>query len=101
MSGIYVTDLRHFLDELLEPAEMPLEARNLAGFLALIVDNVTESCSPVFRDTGIRCRSSGCMGSINAMLDFGTEDILWECPRCGHNGLIRNWQNTKWDNTEQ
>jgi hypothetical protein len=100
MTGTYVTDIRHFLDESLELADMPAEAANLAGFLVLIVDNATHSCSPVFKDTGIRCRTTGCTESILAMLDFDTEDIVWRCPACGHHGLIRNWQGTRWDNTE-
>ena len=100
MTGTYVTDIRHYLDESLELADMPPEARSLASFLVLIIDNATENYSPVFNDTGIRCRTHGCIASILAMLDFDTEDIVWQCPTCGHDGLIRNWQNTKWDKRE-
>lgn len=25
------------------------------------------------------------------------EEIIWSCPSCGENGVIRNWQGTKWD----
>ena len=100
MTGTYITDIRHFLDDSCELANMPPEARSLASFLVLIVDNATESCSGFFQDTQIRCRSQGCHGTILAMLDFKTEEILWQCPLCGHHGLISNWQNTKWDRTE-
>jgi hypothetical protein len=25
------------------------------------------------------------------------DEISWSCPDCGHNGVIRNWQGTKWN----
>ena len=62
MTETYVTDIRHYLDESLELADMPREAMSLASFLVLIVDNATESNSPVFEETGIRCRKHGCNG---------------------------------------
>ena len=68
----------------------PPEARSLASFLVLIIDNATEGCSEVSRDTEIRCRAEGCKGSVLARLDLETGEIVWECPVCGHHGLIRN-----------
>ena len=41
MPGTYVTDLRHYLDDDGELADMPAEAKQLASFLVLIVDAVT------------------------------------------------------------
>jgi len=50
----------------------------------------------------MRCRRhpgrQRCPGRIHVRI--GKEDppeILWVCPRCEENGIIRNWQGTAWD----
>ena len=88
MSGTYVTDITHYLDE--EGELLPSPARKLASFLVLIIDAVTQGDF----DTRIRCRADGCTGSIRASMN---DEIAWVCPDCGHNGVIRNWQGTKWN----
>jgi hypothetical protein len=101
MSRTYVTDLTHYLDEAGDiPQGIPAEARQLASFLALIVDAVT-SRSPDDEsetETGIRCRGSRCHGTILAALTHYEEPVKWHCPECGDKGVISNWQRTKWDN---
>ncbi len=97
MTGKYITNIRHFLDDKGELAEMNGEAKNLACFLVLVIDITTEAGPNSCVDTKIRCRSSDCRGSIQAFMDHAEQDISWGCPRCELNGVIRNWQNTKWD----
>jgi len=97
MTDTYVTDITHYLDEYGNLAEMPGPARKLASFLVLIIDTITLDCSVVFTDTDIPCRKKGCFGEILARFDPDSEDILWHCTNCSHNGVIRNWQNTNWD----
>ena len=97
MSETYVTNITHYLDENGEIDYMPAPAKKLASFLVLIIDNTTSTGSINYDDTGIRCRKRGCHGSILSRLAEGAEEILWQCPICGHNGIIRNWQDTKWD----
>jgi hypothetical protein len=98
MAGTYITDLHHFLDSTGKVAtEMPAQGRQLASFLVLIVDGVTQRGLHVFDEVGIRCRSKKCRGSVLARIDSTSEEILWECPVCGHHGVIRNWQGTNWD----
>jgi len=98
MSGTYVTDITHYLDEVGElSAELPSPARKLASFLILLIDAVTKKL-PIRDDvTGTRCRTINCTGSIVASLLSPEEEIVWQCPKCGHHGVIRNWQGTKWD----
>ena len=44
MSGTYVTDITHYLDDEGElPEEMPGPARKLASFLVLLIDAVTQT----------------------------------------------------------
>ena len=97
MTGTYVTDITHYLDESGNLAEMPSAASKLASFLVLIIDATSLQCSEVFTDTEIPCRSKGCFGEILSRFDPETEEIIWHCPNCGHNGIIRHWQKTKWD----
>ena len=94
MSGTYVTDLRHFLDECGEIVkDMPADARQLASFLALIVDEVSRCREHA--ELSLRCRKPTCPGTIVAINESG--EIHWQCPVCNQNGVIRNWRGTKWD----
>lgn len=97
MTDTYITNIQHFLDNKGELAEINPEAKNLAGFLVLVIDSATEAGPNSCVDTKIRCRSNDCRGSIEAFMDYAEHDISWGCPRCELNGVIRNWQNTKWD----
>jgi predicted RNA-binding Zn-ribbon protein involved in translation (DUF1610 family) len=97
MSGTYVTDITHYLDDAGELAEMPSPARKLASFLVLLIDATSQTCPVSDHNTNIRCRTAACTGSILTSLTAMNEEIVWHCPDCGHNGVIRNWQGTKWN----
>jgi predicted RNA-binding Zn-ribbon protein involved in translation (DUF1610 family) len=97
----YVTDITHYLDEAGELAEMPAPARQLASFLVLLIDAATQAFPADDCDTHIRCRTSACVGSIRTSLSSMDDEISWHCPDCGHNGVIRNWQGTKWNQRRQ
>lgn len=97
MCETYVTDITHYLNEKGELTNMPTPAKQLASFLVLIIDSTTSVGSTNYDEAGIRCRAEGCSGSILSRLAEDGEEIHWHCPICGHNGVIRNWQNTKWD----
>jgi hypothetical protein len=97
MTDTYIINIQHFLDDRGELAEMNSEGKSLASFLVLLIDSATEAGPNNCVDTKIRCRSKDCRGSIEAVMDYAEHDISWDCPRCELNGVIRNWQNTKWD----
>ena len=97
MSGTYVTDITHYLDDTGELAEMPGPARKLASFLVLLIDEATQAVPADDYNTRIRCRKTACTGSIRASLASVEGEISWHCPDCSHNGVIRNWQGTKWN----
>lgn len=93
----YVTDLRHFLDDDGEIAsDMSSEARQLASFLALIVDEASGFAPSKAEELRLRCRSAGCTAQILAIRE-SNGDISWHCLVCDQNGVIRNWSGTKWD----
>lgn len=96
-NGTYVTDITHYLDEAGELMPLPGQARNLASFLTLLIDAATGTSSAQDHDSGIRCRQKACRGSIRTSLVSDAAEILWQCPACGHHGVIRNWQDTKWN----
>lgn len=96
--GTYVTDITHYLDDQGEVSpDMPREARQLASFLVLVIDAASRTVPSDNQDINIRCRKANCTGSIRASLASANDEIGWLCPNCGHNGVIRNWQDTKWN----
>ena len=78
----------HFLDEKGNiPTEMPKQARELASFMALVVDSTTKTLpSTLYK---------GCHGLIKTALMPKTEEIHWYCPDCENEGVISDWQGTK------
>ncbi|MBF0217784.1 MAG: hypothetical protein HQL30_12425 [Candidatus Omnitrophica bacterium] len=97
MEGTYITDIKHFLDENGEIADMSPEGKNLAGFLVLLIDIISKEYPMEYIETGVRCRMKGCDSIILGRAEEDSDEIIWHCPKCGHNGIIRNWYDTKWD----
>ena len=100
--GAYIMNLTHFLNSDGEiPKDIPSEARELASFLALVVDGVSASYSQTNPEveTKIRCRKKNCHGLIIGVIEAIDEPIDWFCMECGHYGVIYDWQGSKWDNT--
>ena len=92
--------MSHFLDEAGNiPKQIPVEARELASFLALVIDATTDYDSESGFNTGIRCFEKGCDGMIHSYILLDNDDeIYWKCPNCKNEGIISEWQGTKWDN---
>jgi hypothetical protein len=96
---MYITDIRHLLDASEKmPKVMPKEARELVGFLTLVIDKTTKNLPTSLTTTDIRCFKKGCSGLIKTSLMPKNEEIHWYCPDCENEGLINNWQGTEWDN---
>jgi hypothetical protein len=96
---VYISNLTHFLNEKGNiPGEMPREAREMASFLVLVVDITTQGQTTVLTTTTLRCFNKGCQGLISTTFKPGRKEIHWFCPTCKNEGVISNWQGTKWDN---
>jgi hypothetical protein len=98
----WVVDLRHYLSEETEDlAEMPGPVLNCAMFFASIVAWATDHSPAGDPHTNIWCmRRPGrkrCLGEIQAELRSDSMEIVWDCPWCGENGVIRGWEDTLWD----
>ena len=94
--------MTHFLDETGSiPKQMPKEARELASFLALIVDATTKTMPLTLTSTEIRCFKKRCYGLVKSAISPDGKEIHWYCHECENEGVISNWQKTKWDNTSR
>jgi len=96
---MYISNLSHFLDKTGNiPESMPSEGREMAGFLALIVDAATQMHSASANE--VRCSEEGCDGKISSEISL-KNDVEWKCSVCANSGIISGWQKTKWDNTKK
>lgn len=92
---MYISNMSHFLDKSGNIAKkMPKEARELASFMALVIDAVTHDSSS---GNEIRCFMEGCSGTIKSYISSKNE-IEWNCSACDNMGKISEWQETKWNN---
>jgi hypothetical protein len=93
----------HYLDAEGCLADMPAPARNLANHLGAIVSALTSQPRGELRQTSVRCRRRPgrrpCAGQIWAVIEVDSGQISWECPACGDNGVIHQWEETPWDQT--
>jgi hypothetical protein len=99
----WVTDLSHFIDARTGnlPTNVPGPARRLIEHLTRIVAAATTAAGGHDQPFDqIKCRRRpghrACPGVIEHHV-WADERITWQCPRCGDNGVISNWQSTAWD----
>ena len=100
MANTWITDMRHFLDETGQIANMPTPARSLAEYFGSIIMWMADSVPEWIETTNVLCRRrprrKPCFGRIIAVMKTAGE-IAWECPSCGDNGVIYGWVGTPWD----
>ena len=97
---MYITNFTHYLDEAGNiPKTMPKEARELANFLALVIDATTDYESENGFETSIRCFNEGCDGTIQSIFLFDqNNEIQWRCNKCDNEGILSEWEDSRWDN---
>ena len=96
---MYVTNFQHFLDEQGNiPKDIPKDARELANFLALLIDDATSGDYDA--EPTITCKEKGCEGLTVAFITDNPDEIYWVCPICKTKGVITDWRGTKWDNAK-
>jgi hypothetical protein len=96
----YTSDMNHLVDkEGNISATSPKQSRELASFLALVIDAKTKKKNSTSSKDAIRCFKKRCTGEINYKIDEETIQIIWECSKCDNAGSISNWLDTKWDNS--
>jgi hypothetical protein len=98
VSGAWITDIRHFLDEQGRvPDDLPAVPRYMGAIVAAASHLPAGRVFPL----DLRCRRrpghESCPGSVHAVIDSETAEIFWHCPCCGDHGRIYNWQGSPWD----
>ena len=98
----WVVDLRHYIIDDDEGADLPDAVFAVASFMFAIVEWVTAvGAGPEGTLTNVPCRRRPnrrrCRGPILAHIVPSDEAIVWTCASCGENGVIRHWQHTLWD----
>ena len=97
----YIVDMTRYLDVLVPGAKLPSATRRLGEYLGHIVSVASIAKPNHLVVTGLRCRRrpsrKPCDGHIRFRVVRDTSEILWECTRCGDNGIIHSWQGTLWD----
>ena len=94
---MYITDVRHFLDDKGAMAPLRGPAKAMADFHAGVIAYTTD-----FDDAGValprcfKCKKD----TVEAAL-AQDDAIVWRCPRCRAEGRISNWQGTLWDLSER
>jgi hypothetical protein len=92
LSGAWVTDIRHFLDDAGQvPPGLPAVPRYMCA--------ITRAASPAppgeITPLDVHCRrrpgQKPCPGSIHACVALVSDEISWFCPCCGDHGVIYNW----------
>ena len=99
-ANTYVIDLRHYLDEDGDLADLPGPALTLARTFTSVVAWVTAyPAADGLPITNVWCwRRPGrqrCRGELAA--ELRDSEIVFECPMCGVNGVIRGWEHSLWD----
>ena len=97
---MFITNITHLLNHQGDiPKDMPQEARELASFLTFVIEATTDFDSEAWGfETGIRCNQKDCKGMIESWLILEeNHEIYWHCPICGIEGIISEWEGTKWD----
>jgi hypothetical protein len=96
---MYITNMTHLIDETGNiPSQGPKEARELASFMALVVDESTKEYDSSVAFTSLRCFRKKCVGTINSEFLIENDEIHWACTKCKNEGIISYWQSTRWDN---
>jgi len=94
---MYVTDVRHYLNEVGDVAPQRGPARKMANFVTSVIahasdfDRPEETAGPVC----FKCRKRD-----DRRVETGITDddvVVWHCPACGTERRMSNWQRTFWD----
>ena len=97
-------DLRTFLDEEGNVAELTEQAKTVFKFLTKIVSSVSKNIEQQCIDVDLKCNTRAaalsCEGSIEGeCISIGI--IEWHCDTCEASGTISQWQGSLWDNQER
>jgi len=95
------TDVADFTNEEGEIDDISPSATRIVVFLRSVTGWVTARQAVVSERTNVTClrvkSKDRCLGEVHAFLNTENGNILYGCPLCGDNGVIRGWKGTHWD----
>ena len=96
---MFISNITHFLNKSGGiTKDMPSEAKEMASLLTLIIEASTDFESESGFSTEINCINKGCKGIIRSTILFEeNNEIFWQCPVCGEEGIITEWEGSRWD----
>jgi hypothetical protein len=71
-----------------EYKKIPKQAREMGGFIYLVIDAALGSYPHSVIETDIRCFKKGCFGTIDTDYDFLKNIVHWKCNKCVVGGSI-------------
>ena len=94
---MYVIDARHYLNDKGDIAVERRPARKMADFVTSVIAPASDRDRPeeVSGPTCFKCRKRDDRRVQTAIACDGV--VVWDCPACGTQGRISNWQGTFWD----
>lgn len=98
---MYVTDMRHF-DGIEQTTDKRYSrARKFATYMGSIVGAASAGAAGRVLATPLRCQRRPdhrpCPGTLLVRRTEVPPTIVWECPSCGDEGVIREWEETIWN----
>jgi hypothetical protein len=100
VANTWIVDLRHYLTPAGTLVALSTRGRVLAEYFTQIVAQGSNVDEPAALRCRRRPRRRACAGVLEICLDLDLDGMVWQCPVCGDNGVIRGWQGTFWDNSE-
>lgn len=101
MHDTWIADFTHYLDENGNIISAPHEAKTLGEYFAAIILMASFPDSEYPAEFMVKCRRrpkrKPCLAKIIEFIDPETGDIVWTCPKCNDQGVIKNWRGTMWD----
>ncbi len=99
MGNIWVTDITHFLKA--DGSVPDGLAGRIARYFGSIVMAGSRLPSGLVIETDIQCRRRPkrrrCPGRIRILRLENPSRIEWRCPLCDDQGIISNWEGSRWD----
>ena len=80
------------------PKKIPKAAREMSGFLYLVIDEAMNQSSSPLMHTTVRCFKKKCEGTISCEILEENDVISRQCSKCNNGGTISHSENTSWDN---
>ena len=97
----WIIDITHYLSNNKLKTKMSVPAKKYAEYIECIITITTINKSGIEHKTTISCKRrphrKPCTGKLIVYCESSTSKITCYCPVCGDNGIISNWQGTRWD----